>query len=107
MTTFFTIGHSTHPIGEFIAILVTERIKMVVDVRTIPRSRTNPQFNADTFPIILAQHGIEYVHLAELGGLRGRQPSAKSSSNTSGITRIMHCRTASRRDCSDWNGWVS
>jgi uncharacterized protein (DUF488 family) len=82
MSTYFTIGHSTHVIGEFIAILMTKKIETVVDVRTIPRSRTNPQFNCDTLPIALAQHGIEYVHLAELGGLRGRQPSVKPSPNT-------------------------
>ena len=61
---------------------MTKKIETVVDVRTIPRSRTNPQFNCDTLPIALAQHGIEYVHLAELGGLRGRQPSVKPSPNT-------------------------
>lgn len=82
MNTYFTIGHSTHVIGEFITMLLTEKIEMVVDVRTIPRSRTNPQFNCDTLPIALAQHGIEYMHLTELGGLRGRQPSVEPSPNT-------------------------
>ena len=81
MNTYFIIGHSTHLIGEFIAILLTEKIDIVVDVRTIPRSRTNPQFDCDTLPIALAQNGIEYVHLMELGGLRGRQPSVKPSPN--------------------------
>ena len=79
---YFTIGHSTHPIGEFITMLLTEKVEIVVDVRTIPRSRTNPQFNGDTLPIVLAQHGIGYVQLAELGGLRGRQPNVKPSPNT-------------------------
>jgi uncharacterized protein (DUF488 family) len=55
---------------------------MVVDVRAIPRSRTNPQFNAETLPIMLAEQGIEYVHLAKLGGRRGRQPSINPSPNT-------------------------
>jgi uncharacterized protein (DUF488 family) len=82
MITYFTIGHSTHLIGEFITMLLTEKIEIVVDVRTIPRSRTNPQFNSETLPIVLAQHGIGYVRLAELGGLRGRQPSVKPSPNT-------------------------
>jgi uncharacterized protein (DUF488 family) len=82
MNTYFIIGHSTHLIGEFIAILLTEKIDIVVDVRTIPRSRTNPQFDCDTLPIALAQNGIEYVHLMELGGLRGRQPSVKPSPNS-------------------------
>jgi len=81
MNTYFTIGHSTHLIDEFIAMLLMEKIEMVIDVRTIPRSRTNPQFDCDTLSIALAQHGIEYVHLAELGGLRRRQPSVKPSPN--------------------------
>ena len=82
MTAFYTIGHSTHPIGDFIEILSAEKIAMVVDVRTIPRSRTNPQFNFDTLPTVLSKHEIEYVHLTELGGRRGRQADVQPSPNT-------------------------
>src|SRR5437660_11124417 len=76
MVQFFTIGHSTHSGAEFLAILQAVRIEAVADVRAIPRSRTNPQFNSDTLSAALSQHGIEYVHLPELGGRRGRQQSA-------------------------------
>jgi hypothetical protein len=66
---FFTIGHSTRPIEEFVALLMTAEVKHVVDVRTVPRSRTNPQFNRETLPASLAAHGIAYEHYPALGGL--------------------------------------
>ena len=78
---FFTIGHSTRPIDEFVALLTTAEVKLVVDVRTVPRSRTNPQFNRDALPASLAAHGIAYEHLASLGGLRGKQPGVNSDVN--------------------------
>ena len=68
---FFTIGHSTRSIDEFVALLAGVEVKLVVDVRTVPRSRTNPQFNRDALPASLAAQGIAYEHLAGLGGLRG------------------------------------
>src|SRR5213075_1511107 len=68
----FTIGHSTRPIEEFIALLRSSEIEVVVDVRTVPRSRTNPQYNRDTLSESLAGAGIGYEHIAALGGLRGR-----------------------------------
>jgi uncharacterized protein (DUF488 family) len=67
---FFTIGHSTRPIEEFVALLRAAGVKLVVDVRTVPRSRTNPQFNRDVLPGLLGPFGIGYEHLPELGGLR-------------------------------------
>ena len=66
----FTIGHSTRSIEEFVALLKHCAIKMVADVRTIPNSRYNPQFNSDTLPGSLTSEGIGYIHLAGLGGLR-------------------------------------
>jgi uncharacterized protein (DUF488 family) len=69
---FFTIGHSTRPIGEFLDLLSQAKVQLVVDVRTVPRSRTNPQYNADVFSQTLRESGIGYEHLAALGGLRGR-----------------------------------
>jgi uncharacterized protein (DUF488 family) len=78
---FFTIGHSTRPIDEFVALLMTAEVKLVVDVRTVPRSRTNPQFNRDALPASLAAHGIVYEHFAALGGLRGKQPGVSSGVN--------------------------
>jgi uncharacterized protein (DUF488 family) len=70
---FFTIGHSTRPIEDFAALLEAAEVKLIVDVRTVPRSRTNPQFNRDVLPASLAPYGVAYEHLPELGGLRGPQ----------------------------------
>ena len=66
----WTIGQSTWPIEEFIHLLSTHGIQTLVDVRTVPRSRHNPQFNTDTLAKSLADAGISYQHAAELGGLR-------------------------------------
>ena len=65
---FFTIGHSTRPAQEFVALLKAADIKLVVDVRTVPRSRTNPQFNRDVLPAALAAHGIAYEHFGRTRG---------------------------------------
>ncbi len=65
-----TIGHSTREIGEFIDILKAHGIELLVDIRTVPRSRHNPQFNRDSLPASLAEAGIGYEHIAALGGLR-------------------------------------
>lgn len=69
-TKIFTIGHSTHPLDEFIHILQAYGIDLVVDVRTIPRSRYNPQFNEAELEEELKHNEIGYTHLKELGGLR-------------------------------------
>src|SRR5665213_2242359 len=66
----FTIGHSTHTIFEFIGLLKAHGIQTIVDVRTIPKSRHNPQFNQDDFRLSLKKVGIGYKHLKKLGGLR-------------------------------------
>jgi uncharacterized protein (DUF488 family) len=66
----FTLGHSTLPLEEFVALLEIYRIECLVDIRTLPRSRRNPQFNADTLGGALRAHRIEYVPLRALGGLR-------------------------------------
>jgi uncharacterized protein (DUF488 family) len=68
--TVFTVGHSTLPIEQFLATLAAYGIETLADVRTVPRSRRNPQFNADTLRASLATAGIAYVPLDELGGLR-------------------------------------
>jgi uncharacterized protein (DUF488 family) len=81
MTTIFTIGHSTRTITEFVTLLQEVRIDRVVDVRSIPRSRTNPQFNADALPEALAVAGMTYCHLQALGGLRHRRKDAMPSPN--------------------------
>jgi uncharacterized protein (DUF488 family) len=74
----FTIGHSTHPIEEFIAWLRQAAVTSVVDVRSIPRSRTNPQFNTDALAASLSAAGISYVHLSALGGRRHRRGGTPS-----------------------------
>lgn len=70
---FYTIGHGTRPIEEFVALLQAAEVRLVVDVRTIPRSRTNPQYNRDVLPETLAPFQIGYEHIAALGGLRGHK----------------------------------
>jgi len=79
---FFTIGHSTRTIDEFIDLLRASQVHVVVDVRTVPRSRRNPQFDKDALPQSLRDAQIGYQHMAELGGLRGKQPIAEPSPNT-------------------------
>lgn len=65
-----TIGHSTHTLENFIQLLQAHGVTCLADVRTIPRSRHNPQFNKDTLPQSLKKAGIKYIHLSALGGLR-------------------------------------
>lgn len=65
-----TVGHSTLPIEAFLGRLLAHSVKRLVDVRTIPRSRHNPQFNSDALADALHDAGIEYVHVPGLGGLR-------------------------------------
>jgi uncharacterized protein (DUF488 family) len=66
----FTVGHSTRAIDEFIEILKSHGVKRVIDIRTIPRSRHNPQFNREALGPSLRAAGIDYSHLKKLGGLR-------------------------------------
>ena len=68
--TVFTIGHSTRPLAEFVEILRAHGVERVVDVRSIPRSRHNPQFNRESLARHLRAARIGYVHLKKLGGLR-------------------------------------
>jgi uncharacterized protein (DUF488 family) len=79
--TFFTIGHSTRTIVEFVDLLQLSGIDLVVDVRSIPRSRANPQFNEQGLPEALAPWQMGYEHIAELGGLRRRTESTEASPN--------------------------
>jgi uncharacterized protein (DUF488 family) len=80
-TPFFTIGHSTRLPAEFLALLKAAEVALVVDVRTVPRSRRNPQYNDDQLPDLLATAGIAYQHLPELGGLCGRQSKVEPQVN--------------------------
>jgi len=75
----FTVGHSTLPIERFLTLLATYGIEQLADVRTVPRSRRNPQFNADALSESLRTAGISYVPLRELGGLRKPRPDSPNS----------------------------
>jgi uncharacterized protein (DUF488 family) len=75
----WTVGHSNRPLEEFVAILRAHDVEVLVDVRTVPRSRHNPKFNRETLPAELAKAGIEYRHMPGLGGLRKPR---KDSPNT-------------------------
>jgi uncharacterized protein (DUF488 family) len=66
----FTIGHSNRSIHEFIEMLNAYKLRLLIDVRTIPKSRHNPQFGSGRLKRTLSKHGIEYVHMGGLGGLR-------------------------------------
>ncbi len=66
----WTVGHSTHPLEAFVALVRAHGVSAIADVRKIPRSRRNPQFNIDTLPASLAAAGLAYVPRPGLGGLR-------------------------------------
>jgi len=72
----FTIGHSTHGIDAFVSLLRRHRIAQVVDVRTLPRSRRNPQFDGPALEASLREAGIAYAHLPTVGGLRTPLPGS-------------------------------
>ena len=81
MFPFFTIGHSTRPVEEFIALLRANEVTRLADVRSFPRSRTNPQYNADALPGLLAPHGIGHEHIAALGGMKKRDAAIAPEAN--------------------------
>jgi uncharacterized protein (DUF488 family) len=77
--TLWTVGHSTRSVEDFIGLLQARHIRQLIDVRTIPRSRHNPQFNQDRLAESLERTGIPYIHMPTLGGLRH---SRRDSINT-------------------------
>src|SRR5260370_7832596 len=72
MPAYFTVGHSTRSVSELVGLLQSAGVKLLADVRAIPRSRTNPQFNIEALPPELAANSMGYEHFPELGGRRGR-----------------------------------
>ncbi len=74
-----TIGHSNRAIEDFVSLLWSNEIARVLDVRTVPRSRHNPQFNLETLPATLQAVGIAYTHLPGLGGLRRPRPDSPNA----------------------------
>src|SRR5438876_11667887 len=92
MHTIYTIGHSTRTIEQFIELLKAHDIEELVDMRTIPKSRHNPQFGAEELAASLQRAGIAYKHLATLGGLR---QASKDSVN-------LGCQNISSRGSADY-----
>ena len=72
----WTVGHSTHPLPAFVALVRAHGVTSIADVRKLPRSRRHPHFNVDTLPDALAAGGLGYTHFAGLGGLRREQPDS-------------------------------
>ena len=87
---FFTLGHSTRSVAELVELLTSVEVGLVVDVRTVPRSRTNPQFNKDALPDALASAPIGYEHIAALGGLRGRRGDVLPALNAFWANQSFH-----------------
>ncbi len=77
--TIYTVGHSTRSLEEFLGLLRHYSILRLVDVRTIPRSRHNPQFNKETLSTFLRNRRIGYRHMKELGGLRRPRPDSPNT----------------------------
>jgi uncharacterized protein (DUF488 family) len=75
----FTIGHSTRPKEEFLNMLRAHGVELLIDIRTVPRSRRNPQFNREALPEPLAAAGIDYLHMPSLGGLRHARPDSPNA----------------------------
>jgi uncharacterized protein (DUF488 family) len=87
---FFTIGHSNRAIDEFVDLISRVKVQLVVDVRTVPRSRANPQYNSAPLAKALAKSEINYEHLAKLGGLRGRSRDVSADVNAFWENRSFH-----------------
>ncbi len=89
-TPFFTIGHSTRSLAELIELLRSAEVRLLADIRTVPRSRTNPQFNRDTLAAALAPSGISYEHMAALGGLRPKSRTVPPQVNAFWTNESFH-----------------
>ena len=86
----FTIGHSTRSIEEFVDLLRAGGVQHVVDVRSVPRSRTNPQYNLDSLPAALADYQIGHSRIGALGGLRKRSATVPTEVNAFWTNRSFH-----------------
>ena len=82
-----TIGHSTRSITEFVRLLAAHRVECLIDVRTIPRSRHNPQFNSSELSSALRKAGIHYRHMPGLGGLRHSRGDSQNTAWRNGSFR--------------------
>ena len=86
----YTIGHSTRSIAQFVELLRVGRVELVVDVRSIARSRTNPQYNLERLPVALAEYQIGHTQIPELGGLRKKSTKVPPEVNGYWINRSFH-----------------
>lgn len=75
----WTIGHSTHPLDEFLNMLASFQIEQIVDIRSLPGSNKFPQFNKEALEKSLHQNGIQYFYLSQLGGRRKVNPNSKNT----------------------------
>ena len=87
---FFTVGHSTRSVAEFVELLRAGEVSLVVDIRTVPRSRTNPQYNLDALGEALGAYQIGHCRIAELGGLRKRVREVPAEVNGWWSNRSFH-----------------
>jgi len=78
--TIWTIGHSTRPMEEFIAMLQSFQIELIADIRSFPGSRRYPHFNKESLEKSLPENNIQYIHLKDLGGRRKANPDSKNTS---------------------------
>ncbi len=98
----YTVGHSTHPFGKFLGLIQKQGVTAIVDVRSVPYSRFNPQFNREELRSALKEHGIRYVYLGKELGARSDDEScyvngkvqykllAKTALFQSGLARVIH-----------------
>jgi uncharacterized protein (DUF488 family) len=87
---FFTMGHSTRTIEDFVELLRAGDVRTVIDIRTVPRSRHNPQYNSDSLADALAAYQIAHGRIPALGGLRGRAPEVAPELNGWWENRSFH-----------------
>ena len=102
--TVYTIGHSNRTLESFISLLKTANVTLVADIRTVPRSQHNPQFNADALPLTLKEAGIGYEHFSGLGGLRQPRliPSTPAGAVRPSVASPITCKHPPlRKACED------
>ena len=87
---FFTVGHSNRSLEELVELLRQAPIDLLIDIRKIPMSRAHPQFNQETLPQSLAGFGIDYEHIAALGGRRGKAPTVPPDVNAFWTNQSFH-----------------
>lgn len=86
----YTVGHSTRTLEQFVELIRGFGVDRVVDIRTVPRSRTNPQYNLETLPEGLAAFGIAHQQIPELGGLRRKSKTVPAETNGFWMNRSFH-----------------